>query len=152
MKKIGIIGSRRRNTEGDLELLRKAFLEIYEDGDTIVSGGCPLGADHMAEIFIKEYNISEDRVIIHYPDKSKLDPEKMKRNPRWAYAEINYARNTLIARDSDILIAVVAEDRKGGTEDTIKKAEKFKHKIVLVPQVEKVEGDNGIDDFDPYSI
>ena len=45
----------------------------------------------------------------------------MKKNPRWAYAEINYARNTLIARDADDLIAVVAEDRKGGTEDTIKK-------------------------------
>ena len=31
-----------------------------------------------------------------------------------------YARNDLIVKDSDILIAQVAEDRKGGTENTIK--------------------------------
>ncbi len=44
----------------------------------------------------------------------------MEKNPRAAYAVINYARNKLIARDADVLIACVAEDRKGGTEDTIK--------------------------------
>ena len=142
MKKIGIIGSRRRDSTADLEVCRKVFLSVYEEGDIIVSGGCKKGGDRFAEIFIKEYNIPDDKVIIHYPDKTKLDPEKMKRNPRWAYAEINYARNTLIARDSDILIAVVAEDRKGGTEDTLNKAEKMGKSIVLVPQI----------DFDPYSI
>ena len=62
----------------------------------------------------------------------------MKKNPRWAYAEINYARNTLIARDADELIAVVAEDRKGGTEDTIKKFLKktTENHLHLVPQLD----------------
>lgn len=120
MKKIGIVGSRRRDSEEDLETCRRILLEIYKEGDTLVSGGCPKGGDRFAEIFAKEYNIP---IKIHYPDKSKLDPEKLKKNIKWAYAEINFARNTLIAQDSDVLIAVVASDRKGGTEDTIKKAE-----------------------------
>jgi hypothetical protein len=140
MKRIGIIGSRRRDGLVDLEACRKVFLSVYQEGDIVVSGGCPKGGDRFAEIFIKEYNIPADRVIIHYPDKSKLDPEKLKKNPRWAYAEINYARNTLIARDSDVLICVVASDRTGGTEDTIKKAIKMGKVIKLV------------EDFDPYAI
>jgi len=153
MKSIGIVGSRRRDSKADLEVCRKVFLSVYEEGDIIVSGGCKQGGDRFAEIFIKEYNIPEDKVIIHYPDKSKLDPEKMKRNPRWAYAEINYARNTLIARDSDILIAVVAEDRKGGTEDTIKKAKKMQKTITYVPELtEEDRIKYKEDDFDPYGI
>jgi len=132
MKNIGIVGSRRRDTKEDLDACRKIFLEIYEEGDIIVSGGCPKGGDRFAKIFIEEYHTQK---IIHYPDKSKLDPVKLKQNPRWAYAEINFARNTLIAKDSDVLIAVVASDRKGGTEDTIKKAIAMGKKIILVPQV-----------------
>jgi len=131
MKKIGIIGSRRRDSAEDMEACRKVFLSVYEKDDIIVSGGCKLGGDRFAEIFAKEYNIP---IIIHYPDKSKLDPEKLKKNVKWAYAEINYARNTFIAQDSDVIIAVVSQDRKGGTEDTIKKAEKMGKSIVLVPQ------------------
>jgi len=139
MKVIGIVGSRRRDSTVDLEACRRIFLSVYKDGDTIVSGGCPKGGDKFAEIFSKEYNIP---ITIHYPDKSKLDPEKLKKNAKWAYAEINFARNTLIAKDSDVLIAVVASDRKGGTEDTVKKAEKMGKTIILVPE----------DEFDPYSI
>ena len=60
-----------------------------------------------------------------FPDKSKLDQELLKVNGRAAYAQINYARNTLIAQDSDVLIACVAADRKGGTEDTICKWKKL---------------------------
>lgn len=144
MKSIGIVGSRRRDSPEDLEACRKVFLSTYEKGDTIVSGGCRLGGDRFAEIFAKQYNIP---IKIHYPDKSKLDPVKMQKSPRWAYAEINYARNTLIARDSDILICVVASDRRGGTEDTIEKAIKMNKKIILV-EIPTTP----IDEFDPYSI
>jgi predicted Rossmann fold nucleotide-binding protein DprA/Smf involved in DNA uptake len=129
MKVVGIVGSRRRDSEADLEDCRKAFLKTYQDGDTLVSGGCPKGGDRFAEVFAKEYGIP---IKIRYPDRSQLDPEKMKRNPKWAYAEINFARNTLIAQDSDVLIAVVADDRKGGTEDTVKKAIALGKPVVLV--------------------
>lgn len=136
---VGIVGSRRRDTQKDYELCERAFLDVVKDVPTIrqhfriVSGGCPQGGDRFAEMISNKFCL--ESIVIHWPDKSKLDPVKMKQNPRWAYAEINYARNTLIAQDSDILIAVVAPDRKGGTEDTVKK---FLHlhpdrKLILVP-------------------
>lgn len=89
----------------------------------IVSGGCKQGGDRFAEILSVKFDCPK---IIHYPDKSKLDTELLKVNSRAAYTKINYARNALVARDAkDYLIACVAPDRKGGTEDTIKRWKKL---------------------------
>lgn len=123
MIKIGIVGSRRRDSANDLKLLYDKLQKIIEEYNVeefiIVSGGCAKGGDRFAEIIAKDLNVP---IIIHYPDKSAL-PENPK---RWDFAKINYARNTLIAQDSDVLFAVVADDRTGGTEDTIKKYLKLK--------------------------
>jgi predicted Rossmann fold nucleotide-binding protein DprA/Smf involved in DNA uptake len=144
MKTIGIIGSRRRDSVSDYKETLKIFNATYEDGDKIVSGHCAKGGDKFAEIIADKLGLTESNggLILHRPDKSKLDPEKMKKNPKWAYAEINFARNTDIAEGSDVIIAVVADDRKGGTEDTIKKAIKMGKEIVLVPEAP-------LEDFDP---
>jgi predicted Rossmann fold nucleotide-binding protein DprA/Smf involved in DNA uptake len=129
MKKIGIIGSRRRDSAEDMELCRKVFNELYEDGDIIVSGHCPRGGDRFAEVFAKELNLTEKngKLILHRPD--------WEANGKAA----GFVRNTFIAEDSDIIIAVVAADRTGGTEDTIKKAIKMNKKIILVPQINNNE-------------
>ena len=106
MKTIGIVGSRRRNTQTDLEAVHKAFLEVYEDGDRIVSGGCPQGGDAFAEWIAKKEQVP---ITIHYARWKKLGKSA------------GFVRNGDIASDSHILIACVAPDRTGGTEDTIKK-------------------------------
>lgn len=128
-KVIGIVGSRRRNDRDDFHKVYDEFFKIYLPGDSIVSGGCKEGADRFAEILARDEGIS---IIIHYPRKENLDKELEKINPRAAWAKVNYARNTLIAQDCDILIALIAEDRTGGyyTEDTIKKAVKLGKKII----------------------
>jgi hypothetical protein len=105
-KVIGIVGSRRRDSDEDFKQCEKIFLSIYEPGDEIVSGGCPKGADRFAEVLAKKH---QTPIKIYYAQWNKLG--------RGA----GFARNTDIARDADELIAVVAEDRKGGTEDTVKK-------------------------------
>jgi hypothetical protein len=131
-KIIGIVGSRRRDTRQDFEAVEAAFRKAYEPGDRIVSGGCHRGGDRFAEIialqlakpghwtlgelfhlsayrrhwFIKE---SGAPIILHLPNWDE--------DGRAAA----FVRNGLIARDADVLIACVAADRKGGTEDTIRK-------------------------------
>jgi hypothetical protein len=106
MKWIGIIGTRRRNTNEDFKLVEKAFLEEYEDGDMLVSGGCWAGGDRFAEILAKEYQVP---IMIHYA--------------RWNQhgKAAGFIRNGDIAKQSDVLIACASEDRTGGTEDTINK-------------------------------
>ncbi len=111
---IGIIGSRRRNQEPDLRQIERALLKIYHPGDTLVSGGCPKGGDYFAEVLARRHKIP---IKIHRPVWE--DAEGNFR--RWA----GFERNTLIAQDADVLIACVAQDRTGGTEDTIRKFQKI---------------------------
>ena len=118
-KKIGIVGSRSRDTDKDYQAVLLAFLSIYKKGDSIVAGGCPQGGDRFAEKIAKNECIN---IHIFKPDWSK---------GRFA----GFVRNTDIARTSDVLIACVASNRKGGTEDTIKKFMRRFHpkgKIILV--------------------
>lgn len=111
MKKIGIVGSRRRCSAEDLARVKEEFLFLFQPGDWIVSGGCPKGADAFAELIAKERGVP---ILIFYPDWKQLG------------RTAGFARNTLIAKESDVLIACVAADRTGGTEDTIKKFDKAK--------------------------
>lgn len=106
VKTIGIVGSRRRNSSTDKELVYQKFLEVYQDGDCIVSGGCPQGGDAFAEWIAKTEQIP---ITIHYARWNKHGKAA------------GFIRNGDIANDADVLIACVAPDRKGGTEDTIKK-------------------------------
>lgn len=106
MKKIGIIGTRRRNSSEAFKKIKEVFFEVYEDGDYLVSGGCPKGGDRCAEQMAKEYGIP---IIIYFPN--------WKKHGRGA----GLVRNGDIAYNSDVLIACVSKDRTGGTEDTIKK-------------------------------
>lgn len=104
MKHIGIIGSRRRNETDDYLLVEKAFFKIYKPGDWIVSGGCSKGGDRFAEMIAKSCGIP---ILIFYPAWKTLG--------RGA----GFARNSQIAYHSDVLIACVASDRTGGTENAI---------------------------------
>jgi len=127
-KVIGIVGSRRRDEAIDLELLIKAFFEIYVPGDKIISGGCKQGGDKFAEWIAAKLNLTEENggLIIHRPK------ELPKGSQYLDYVNANYARNTLIAEDCDVLLALVARDRKGGTENTIKTATKLGREIILL--------------------
>lgn len=136
MKFIGIIGTRRRDSQKDFDALSKVFFQVYKLGDVIVSGGCPKGGDRFAEVLAK---VTSMKPVIFYPEKENLDPDLVAKGLlRAAYAKINYARNTLIAEKSDILLALVAPDRKGGTEDTIKKFKKMKPNGLCIEIEEKV--------------
>lgn len=102
---IGIIGTRRRNTGAAYRMIEEKFSQLYEPGDWICSGGCPQGGDRFAEEIAKKRGVP---ILIFYPDWKKGKGAGL-------------IRNTDIALNSDIMIACVATDRTGGSEDTIKK-------------------------------
>ena len=114
MKKIGIIGTRKRNIITDFTNVKEKFFEIYEEGDWIVSGHCPKGGDAFAEKIAYTYGIP----ILLFPPKRKVREEF-------------FARNTLIAENSDVLLACLIKPYEsleeiykrtsGGSEDTIRK-------------------------------
>ena len=107
-KVIGIVGTRSRDTEEDHKLVYKAFMKEYEEDNTVIcSGRCPKGGDRFAELIGNAFGIP----MILFP-------------PAWTRfgVKAGFTRNTDIARISkDVLIACVAKNRKGGTEDTLRK-------------------------------
>jgi len=110
---IGIVGSRRRDTEQDKQIVEQKLLEFMDKYPdiTICSGHCPKGADRFAEELAVKYGL---KTIIYPADWNR-------------YGNIaGFKRNTDIAKTSDKLIACVAHDRTGGTEDTVKKFMKMK--------------------------
>lgn len=109
-KIIGVVGTRRRDSDIDYEMVSEKFFEVYEEGDIICSGLCPKGADRFAVIIHETYCIP----CLWFPANWEKYDNKA-----------GFIRNTPIARFSDVLIACVAGNRLGGTEDTIEKFIKF---------------------------
>jgi hypothetical protein len=105
-KIIGIIGSRSRDSENDFTIVRKKFIEIYQDGDWICSGGCPHGGDRFARLLHIEFSTP----YLEFPANWKKYGKSA-----------GYRRNADIAKASDVLIACVNEARTGGVEDTIER-------------------------------
>ena len=108
MTVIGVVGSRRRNSQEDFVVVRDTVLAMYEPGDQFVSGGCPKGGDAFIERIARELGAP---ILIYHADW----------NGRGRSA--GFYRNRFIADAADVLIACVAFDRTGGTEDTIRKFE-----------------------------
>lgn len=107
---IGVVGSRRRDSDSDYKIVERKFFDLYERGDWICSGLCPDGADRFAVVMHAKYCIP----CLWFPANWK----------KYGKAA-GFIRNTDIARESDVLIACVASSRTGGTEDTIEKFLKF---------------------------
>ena len=111
MKVIGIIGTRRKNNhQTHLPLVEAEFLKLYQPEDKICSGLCPKGADQFAVILAAKYKVKGIWLPANWEEFGK---------------EAGFLRNTDIARTSDFLIALVADDRTGGAEDTVKKFIRF---------------------------
>lgn len=129
MKTIGVIGTRRRNTEEDFRKVSDLFFLLYEQGDRICSGLCPQGGDWFAVLIATGNDwINDDRKRDALLEKVKYAFIRYKIESLWFPADwdkygesAGFIRNSDIAKNSDILIACVADDRIGGTEDTIRK-------------------------------
>lgn len=119
--KVAIVGTRRRDAGDDYRAVEEAFkrlLTVWPDAEIgIVSGGCSKGGDRFAEGIAEVYGLP---ITIFYPD--------WRRYGRAA----GPIRNKLIAAECDIMIACVAENRMGGTEDAIRKVKKLGKEVILV--------------------
>jgi hypothetical protein len=102
-----VVGSRRRTDRESVE----AYIAELVPGTIVITGGAK-GPDHWAEEAARARGLA---VEVHEPD---LDGA----HTRWQAAERFYARNQRIVDEADMVIAFVAPDRTGGTEDTIRRA------------------------------
>lgn len=104
--KLGIVGSRRRDTVEDLRKVWRAYDDVAIRNINaelpIVSGGAVKGADRFAVDIARDQG---GKMITYFPYGHNTQDY--------------YARNRRVAEECDKLIACVAPDRRGGTENTI---------------------------------
>ena len=105
--RIGIVGSRRRTDREAIE----ACVAKLAAGTVVITGGAR-GPDQWAEEAARSRGLA---VVVYKPDLEGV-------RARWEAADRHYARNQLIVDEADRIIAFVAPDRRGGTEDTIRRA------------------------------
>lgn len=109
------------------KLIEELF-EVWGDELVIISGGAR-GIDTFAEQAARSLGVA--CLVIR--------PEPFPRNAGKArVAQAFYDRNLKIVMESEVVHAYVARDRRGGTENTIKHAEKEKKQVVIhlpVPEV-----------------
>ena len=116
--KIGVVGSRRRNTPEDKELIKcyvvsqSHMIIIPENGTEYVSGGCKQGADKFIKEICEELQQPLKEFLPQFPKGKELSYLDR--------VEAYYVRNKQIADYVDKLIVLRAPDHKGGTENTIK--------------------------------
>jgi predicted Rossmann fold nucleotide-binding protein DprA/Smf involved in DNA uptake len=107
--RIGIVGSRRRTDREGIE----TYIAQLAPETVVITGGAR-GPDRWAEEAARARGLT---VTVHKPDLQGT-------RSRWHAADRYHARNQRIVDDSDRIVAFVAPDRTGGTEDTIRRAER----------------------------
>lgn len=118
--RIAIVGSRRRIDRDRVF----DFVNSLPPTDTVVSGGCQ-GVDTWAIDAAYERGM---KWKVHFPD---LIGARTYHDKRERY----YQRNEKVVKDSDMVVAFVAPDRKGGTENTIKWAKKYGVPVLIMNEL-----------------
>ena len=105
--RVGIVGSRKYQPVELMGRILDRLLDEYGEGLVIVSGGEPSGVDALAASMAQNRGIS---VVEHLPLKKER--------------KYYFARNTLIVKGSQMLIALYADGPLSpGTTDTVMKAQ-----------------------------
>jgi hypothetical protein len=130
--KVGVVGSRNFT---DHNLMYEVICEewLLSGMDHLVSGGAD-GADSMAVGMLEERGWGPDRITEHLPERAVFG---------WPRAA--FERNSLIVRDSDVLLAffgpgqpTMRGDRHfgSGTMDTVQKAMRKRIPVMMYFQQE----------------
>lgn len=131
--KIAIIGSRTYENARKVKTLLSDLKRRFGNELTVISGGCPDGADKYVKKFSIEFEI----------DYKEYNPAHTPKNLYSAMSEHYYGkpyhvsqfhhRNNLIAKNCDMMIALIPEGESAkGSESAIQSAQKHNKKVVIL--------------------
>lgn len=116
---LAIVGSRKLEGHPDLETQIALILDAYNPSQ-VVSGGA-IGVDQAAVRVAKAWGIPTD--------EKKPQPTK---GGKAEYRRACFARNTLIAEASDVVVGIMLPGGTGGTQDTLDKATRMGKRVQSV--------------------
>jgi predicted Rossmann-fold nucleotide-binding protein len=131
--KLAIVGSREFKKENKVKALLESYIQRYGfENVTVVSGGCPDGADALAKKAALEMGLQ----YIEFPPKHRCHNEYCIRPPEEYGKEYHvsnfFVRNSQVAEFCEHLVAFTIKGvRCNGTMDTYGKAKRMNKKCLL---------------------
>ena len=116
MTTYGVVGSRCRTGEHDYQLIVNYLRSVWRDGDTLVSGGCPTGADAFAERIAAKYELPITVYRADWKEYGKM---------------AGPIRNKEIAWNCDVLVALL-HPWSHGTKHCVEQATILDREVVLL--------------------
>ena len=123
--KVGIVGSRRWADRVKIKDFIFELKKKYGDDAIIVSGGCKKGADAMAKKYALELGLQYEEYPPFHEQHNLYCPLPKRLFEKKYHVSNFFARNKLIAQNSDSVIAFIPEGVKSnGSMSTINYAKK----------------------------
>lgn len=118
-RRIAVVGNRDFR---DRNVVTRVLDRLVQPGDVLVSGGAR-GPDTWAEEYARAHGLAMKVFPALWKDLSHPDADIRKRLDGSKYdARAGYRRNQFVVDAAEVVLAFVADDRNGGTEDTIMRA------------------------------
>jgi len=131
--KCAIIGSREYENVRKIKDLLTDLKKRHGEELVIISGGCPEGADKYAKKYALEFGIKyKEFNPAHTPRNLHSAMSDSYYNKPYHVSQFHH-RNLLIARDCDVMIALIPKgvDAKG-SESAINAAKRLNKKVVVL--------------------
>ena len=130
--RVGIIGSREYENKRKIKEFIFKLKNNYTDL-LIVSGGSKLGADKYAKKYALELECNYlEFNPAHTPKNLYSGLQENYYNKPYNVKNF-FSRNTMLAKYCDIVVAFIPDhDQANGTHHTIKEAQKFGKKVVII--------------------
>lgn len=131
--KCAIIGSREYENVRKIKDLLTDLKKRHGDELVIISGGCPEGADKYAKKYALEFGIKyKEFNPAHTPRNLHSAMSDGYYNKPYHVSQFHH-RNLLIARDCDVMIALIPKGVNAkGSESAINAAKRLNKKVVVL--------------------
>jgi len=131
--KVAIIGSREWENKRKVKELFTNLKKKFGDKLTIISGGCPNGADKYAKKFALEFDIKYQEYNPAHTSRNLYSMMSENYYGKVYHVSQFHHRNMLIAKACDVMCALIPKGHKSkGSESAIKAAKKLKKPIVII--------------------
>ena len=131
--KIGIVGSRRYENKKKIKDFIFKLKEEHGTDTIIVSGGCKDGADRYAKKYALELGLQYEEYPPFHEVHNLFCTIPASRYSKPYSVKNFFARNKIIAGTADMVVGFIPESvESNGAMSTIKYAEKFKKKCIII--------------------
>ena len=131
--KIAIVGSRRYENKKKIKDFIFKLKNEYGTNTIVVSGGCKDGADRYAKKYALELGLQYEEYPPFHEVHNLYCPLPESRYSKPYSVKYFFARNKIIANTADIVVGFIPVGiESNGTMSTIKYAEKFDKKTIII--------------------